>query len=271
MRTRIPMSAFLGGMPLLILLCLPLLGLIWTTSAADISAGLNHSDFASALGLSLKTTLISLVLIVVLGTPLSWWLANANQRARRFVNTLIDVPIILPPAVVGLGLLQVFGLKGLLGDTLQVWGVEIPFTTSAVVIAQVVIATPYYVHTTVAAFEKVDPDLLLVARSLGRGPWYNFRRLLLPLSLPGMIGGAALAWARALGEFGATLLFAGNLVDVTQTMPLAIYMTLESNPQVAVALALVLALSSIGILVLLRLVPNLLNRESTAAVTDIPG
>ena len=262
MRTRTPISALLSGLPLLILLCLPLVGLIWTTSAGDIARGLNHSVFDSALWLSIKTTLGSLMLIIGLGTPLSWWLANTHHRLRKVVNTLIDIPIILPPAVVGLGLLQVFGQQGLLGDTLQVFELQIPFTPLAVVIAQVVIATPYYVHTAVNAFGKIDPELMLVARSLGRGPWYNFRRLVLPLSLPGMVSGAALAWARALGEFGATLLFAGNLSGVTQTMPLGIYMTLESNPQVAVALALVLALTSIGILTLVRLVPALLNRKT---------
>lgn len=252
----------MGGLPLLFLLCLPALGLVLTTSIDDIREGLTHPSFFGAFTLSAKTTMLSLCLIVCFGTPLAWWLAATKHRARQVVTTLLDIPIILPPAVVGLGLLQLFGRQGLWGDTLYVWGLNIPFTTTAVVLAQVVIASPYFIHATTAAFRKVNPDLLLVAQTLGRSPWYNFRRILVPLSLPGLVGGGALAWARALGEFGATLLFAGNLVDVTQTMPLAVYMTLESNPNVAVALALVLTATSIAVLLLIRLLPKHLD-EST--------
>lgn len=241
---------------MLVLLALPILALMFSSSPSDIAAGIEHPLFSPALSLSLRSTLISLALIVLGGTPLAWWLAHSSGRLTRVIATLIELPIVLPPAVVGVALLQVFGRSGLFGDSLNALGWQIPFTTLAVVLAQIVIASPFYVQSATAAFRRVDSELLLVARTLGQSRTGALLRVAVPIALPGLLGGAALAWARALGEFGATLLFAGNLSGQTQTMPLAIYTALESDVRAALALALVLAASATFMLFTLRLVPT---------------
>jgi molybdate transport system permease protein len=172
--------------------------------------------------------------------------------------------------VVGIALLHTFGRSGLFGSELAMLGIQIPFTTAAVVLAQVVVSAPFYVQAATAAFGRVDGDLLIVARTLGQSPAGAFFRVALPLALPGLIGGAALSWARALGEFGATLLFAGNLSGTTQTMPLAIYTALESDIRVALALALVLAGVSVVLLVSLRAVPGFWMRRCHPVAGFVP-
>ena len=253
--TRSRWQSLVLAMPMLVLLALPMLALVSSSSMADLLAGIEHPLFSPALSLSLRSTLMSLVLIVLAGTPLAWWLAHTTGRLGGAVSTLIELPIVLPPAVVGVALLQAFGKNGLFGDVWTAWGLQIPFTTLAVVLAQVVIASPFYVQSARAAFRRVDPDLLLVARTLGQNRYGALLRVAVPVALPGLIGGAALAWARALGEFGATLLFAGNLSGHTQTMPLAIYTALESDVRAALALALVLAAAATFMLFTFRLVP----------------
>lgn len=241
--------------PILGLLVVPLIALAVASSPADLAGAVRDPLFAPALLLSARTTLLSLVLVVVTGTPLAWWLATATGRRARLVEVLVDLPIVIPPAVVGIALLQTFGRRGLLGGWLEAMGLQIPFTSTAVVLAQLVVSAPFYIQAAAAAFRRVDPDLLLVARTLGQSPRGAFFRVAVPLALPGLVVGAALSWARALGEFGATLLFAGNLSGTTQTMPLAIYMALESDVRVAVALALVLAGVSLLLLLALRAAP----------------
>jgi molybdate transport system permease protein len=244
---------------MLALLALPVLALLFGSSPTEILAGLKHPLFAQALGLSAKTTIISLFIVVVAGTPLAWWLATGSHRQTRVVELFVDLPIVLPPAVVGIALLQVFGHSGLFGS------LQIPFTTTAVVLAQVVVSAPFYIQATAAAFRRIDEDLILVARTLGQSPRGTFFRVVAPIALPGMIGGAALAWARAIGEFGATLLFAGNLPGVTQTMPLAIYTALESDLRIALALSLVLAGIAVVLLFGLRMAPAGWRRRTAAA------
>jgi molybdate transport system permease protein len=239
---------------MVLLLAVPLLALVFAGSPSTIQDGVAGPLFGPALRLSLGTSLISLAILMVLGTPLAWWLGRAKSRWVPWVSTLVDVPIVLPPAVVGLALLLAFGRQGVFGAWLQSMGVTLAFSTTAVVLAQVVVAAPFYVQAAAAAFAAVDEELLLVARTLGRSPGQVFTRVALPLALPGLISGAAVAWARALGEFGATLLFAGNMSGTTQTMPLAIYQALESNVDTAVALALVLGLCAVSLLVCVRLV-----------------
>jgi molybdate transport system permease protein len=239
------------------LLVLPLVALALASSPADLAEAVGHPMFVPALLLSARTTLASLALVIVMGTPLAWWLGRATTRASRVVEVLVDLPIVVPPAVVGIALLQTFGRRGLLGGWLEGMGLQIPFTTTAVVMAQLVVSAPFYVQAAAAAFRRVEPDLLIVARTLGQSPAGAFFRVAVPLAMPGLIVGAALSWARALGEFGATLLFAGNLSGETQTMPLAIYMALESDVRVAVALALVLAGVSLMLLLVLRAAPAL--------------
>jgi molybdate transport system permease protein len=241
--------------PMLTLLVLPLLALALASSPGDLATGVRSPLFGPALWLSARTTLVSLAVVIGTGTPLAWWLATAPGRAPRVVEVLVDLPIVVPPAVVGIALLETFGRGGLLGGVLRPLGIQIPFTTVAVVLAQVVVSAPFYVQSAAAAFDRVDRDLLIVARTLGQSPAGAFYRVAVPLAAPGLVGGGALAWARSLGEFGATLLFAGNLPGTTQTMPLAIYMALESDVRVAIAIALVLAAASILLLFALRWAP----------------
>jgi molybdate transport system permease protein len=256
-------AATSGRWPLLIVaapmlgqLALPLLALAMSSSPTDLWAGVADPLFAPALWLSARTTLLSLAIVVGTGTPLAWWLAVGPVRRTRAVELIVDLPIVMPPAVVGIALLQTFGRGGVFSAPLDFLGLQIPFTTTAVVLAQVVVSAPFYVQAAAAAFRRVDPDLLLVGRTLGRSSRGAFVAIAVPLALPGLIGGAALAWARALGEFGATLLFAGNLPGATQTMPLAIYMALESDVRVAVVLSLVLAGVSVLLLFALRAAPS---------------
>ena len=233
------------------LLVLPLLALALATSPSDLAAGLADPLFLPALGLSLRTTLVSLTITIALGTPLAWWLAHGQARLSQLVTVLVELPIVIPPAVVGVGLLASFGRRGLLGPLLAAVDVRLPFTSAAVVIAQVVVAAPFYVQAAAQAFREIDPELLVVARTLGASPTQARLRVALPLAWPGLVAGASLAWARALGEFGSTLLFAGNMSGRTQTMPLAIFSALESDLRLAIVLALVLAAT--GALVLLGL------------------
>ena len=267
-------ASFLLAVPMLGLLVLPVLALILATTPADLAAGLRHPLFASALWLSARTTVIALVVVLAAGTPLAWWLAAARAGPTRVVEVLMRLPIVIPPAVVGIGLLATFGRTGLFGPLLQALGLQVPFSAAAVVVAQVVVAAPFYVQSAASAFRRVDADLLIVARTLGQRPAGAFLRVALPLAMPGLIGGASLAWARALGEFGATLLFAGNLPGVTQTMPLAIYTALESDVRVARALSLVLAVLGLALLLALRLLPELWTRRRAvraAAIASAPS
>ncbi len=243
------------GAALVALLVVPLLALVTSTSAADLSAGLRHPMFAAALGLSLRTTTLSLALTVVLGTPLAWWIATSSSRWAKVVAVLVELPIVLPPAVVGVALLQTFGLRGLLGPALDAVGLRVAFTTVAVVLAQLVVASPFFVRAAAGAFRTVDRDTLLVARTLGASGAGAFGRVALPIAAPGLLVGASLAWARGLGEFGATLLFAGNMPGTTQTVPLAIFTALESDVRLAVVFSLVLAAVGALLLVGLRLLP----------------
>jgi molybdate transport system permease protein len=245
----------LAAAPILVLLVLPLVALFVASSPADLASGTRSPLFGPALWLSARTTGVSLLVVVASGTPLAWWLATGSGRTARTVEAIVDLPIVVPPAVVGIALLETFGRRGLVGPALGALGIQIPFTTLAVILAQVVVSAPFYVQAAAAAFRRVDNDLLIVARTLGQSSRGAFMRVAVPIALPGLIGGAALAWARALGEFGATLLFAGNLPGTTQTMPLAIYMALESDVRVAVALSLVLAAVSVFLLFALRLIP----------------
>ncbi len=243
---------------LVALLALPIVALAMASSPADLAAGVRHPSFLPALWLSAQTTVVSLALVVAAGTPLGWWLSVSSSRAARAVELVVDLPIVIPPAVVGVALLMTFGRNGLIGEELDAMGVRIPFTTLAVVIAQVVVSAPFYVQGAATAFRKVDSDLMVVARTLGASPATAFFRVAVPVALPGLIAGAALSWARAIGEFGATLLFAGNMPGSTQTMPLAIYTALESDVRAALALALALAGVAVVLLFGLRLAPQAL-------------
>lgn len=253
-------GAALLGAALLGLLTLPVLGLMVSASPAAWMEGARDPRFASALALSARTSLWSVAIIALTGTPLAWWLARSRRGAARVVGVLVDLPIVIPPAVIGVALLQTFGRQGWLGPGLDALGVSLPFTGWAVILAQVTVAAPFYVQAAVNAFRDVDSELLVVARTLGATRVETFVRVVLPVALPGLIAGLSLAWARALGEFGATLLFAGNMRGVTQTMPLAIFTALEDDVRVAIALSLLLIALGALILVALRLSSPLLSR-----------
>lgn len=205
-----------------------------------------------ALLLSLGTSTISTVVAVVLGTPLAYILARWRFRLKTWLELLIDLPIVLPPSVAGLMLLIAFGRRGLAGPVLEAFGISLPFTTAAVVIAQVFVAAPLYVRSARVGFSSVDRQLEEAASVEGANTWRLFRMVMVPLSGRAMFTGMVLTWTRALGEFGATILFAGNLEGVTQTMPMAIYLGFERNLGVALALTVVLVVVSLGLLMFTR-------------------
>jgi molybdate transport system permease protein len=244
------------GLLLLAAIVVPLVALALSSSPADLAAGVRHPLFAPALALSGRTTLLSLLVVVVAGTPLGWWLAVGPRRLTRVVEIVVVLPIVIPPAVLGVALLQAFGRSGLIGPLLVSLDLQVPFTTTAVVLTQVVVCAPFYVASAAIAFRRVDIDLVLVARTLGASPASAFFRVAVPVAATGLLGGAALAYARAIGEFGATLLFAGNLSGSTQTMPLAIYMALESDVRAALAISLLLTVIAVALLFAIRLGPR---------------
>lgn len=232
----------------MILLVLPVGVLGFSVSGSDLLRAFSDPRFVPALVLSLQTTLISLAWMLVLGTPVAWMLARSQSWWSRVLSITFELPIVIPPAVVGLSLLLMLGRRSLLGGWLESMGVSLAFESSAVVLAQVVVASPFYVQGAKTAFLRVSNDGLDVAQSLGASPFGAFTHVALPVALPGLATAASLAFARALGEFGATLLFAGNRVGHTQTMPLAIFSALESDISLAVVFALVLAATGLGLL-----------------------
>jgi molybdate transport system permease protein len=249
---RLTMSILIAIM--LLYLFLPLLSVFITKSPGMLLEKLNSPITYKALWLSLKTTVVTLFFIIVFGTPLAYWLAKTDFRGKKALEVALQMPIVSPPAVVGVGLLLVFGQKGLLGSTFSVWGVAIPFTAVAVVMAQLFMSAPFFVTTARQAFEAVDDEYVSVSRTLGISRWKTFLRVTLPLALPGLLAGVALSWARALGEFGATMMFAGNLPGTTQTLPLAIFTAMESDADIAVAISALLLTVSFLLLLLIGFV-----------------
>ena len=220
-----------------------------------------------ALILSLLTTSLTLGIVIVLGTPVAWLLARYQFRGREALDTLIDLPMVLPPAVAGVALLMAFGRRGILGPTLSdTFGIEIPFTTLAVIMAQAFVATPFYVKAAKAGFESIDRDLENVSATLGVSRLQTFWSVTVPLSLPALLGGAVMAWARALGEFGATIMFAGNFMGRTQTMPLAIYGTMESGRlNAALVLSSILIVVSFTVLIVFKAIARYATGQPTPA------
>lgn len=237
---------------LLLLVVLPVMGLLFTSSPRELLQGLADPLVGPAVRLTIATTTTSLVLVVCCGTPLAWVLAHRRSRPWRIVETIVQLPVVLPPAVAGVALLLAFGRRGLLGPALASAGIGLPFTRAAVILAETFVAAPFYVQAAIAAFRRLDPDLVLVARTLGASRPRVFFTLAIPISRSGLAGGAAMSWARALGEFGATLMFAGNLSGRTQTLPLAIYTALESDLRTAQSLSIVLVVVAFALLVAIR-------------------
>jgi molybdate transport system permease protein len=234
-------------------LVLPLAALFTRVPLATLVDQLGNRVVTDALIVSIKTTLVAQAAILVFGTPTAYLLATRRFPGRALAITLVELPLVLPPAVAGIGLLAAFGRFGMLGSTLRFLGLEIPFTQTAVVLAVAFVASPLYVRQAIAAFEAVDQSLVDASRTLGAGPARTFARIALPLALGGLAAGAALAFARGLGEFGATIMFAGSFQGVTQTLPLAIYAEFENRFEVALAIGALLVVISAILLVAMKI------------------
>ncbi len=249
----------LASLPLLLFVVVPLWVLIRRVSLPNfldlLIAGLtgySHSDAAQALALSVETTLIATLLTLVLGTPLAYLLARRRFWGHSALDALIDLPLVLPPAVAGIALLVTFGRHGTFGPALAHMGIMLPFTPAAVVLAQIFVASPFYVRAAVNAFSETRDEIEDAAAIDGAGSWGVFARVTLPLALPALVSGAVMTWARALGEFGATIIFAGNFPGRTETIPLAIYLGFEIDLRTALSLAALQLIVAFGILLLVR-------------------
>ena len=251
--SRPPRLVIAAAVAAALLFLLPFLGLLWRmpwSSAWDL---LSAPESRDAFRLSLITSIGATVLVVALGMPLAWLLARTTFPGRRLVRGLVVLPMVLPPVVGGIALLYAFGRRGIVGRYLDSWfGITLPFSTAGAVIAAAFVAMPFFVITVEAALRSADPRFEDAARTLRADRWTRFRRVTLPLIRPAVIAGTVLAWARALGEFGATITFAGNFPGRTQTLPLAAFVALETDPEAAVALALVLVVASVAVIVALR-------------------
>ena len=231
----------------------PVIAVVWRAAASpDFVASLRGHFVLEALTLTGVTTAVTLILAFVGGTPLAYLLARYSFRGKRLVETAVDFPLVLPPVVAGLALLMAFGRRGVLGPGLGVLGIELPFTTAAVVLAQLFVASPFYVRSARVGFGAIDPDIEEAAAMDGASAWASFRRITLPLALPSIASGMVLCFGRAVSEFGATLLFAGNLEGRTQTMSLAIMQAMQTNLASALALAVLLVVTAATVLLLSR-------------------
>jgi molybdate transport system permease protein len=250
---RIPAALLVPAGIGLAFLVLPLAGLLVRAPWPTLAERLAKPGVLTALRLSLQTATIATIVCILVGVPLAWLLARVDFPGRKVVRALVTVPLVLPPVVGGVALLLVFGRKGIVGSWLDsAFGITLPFTTTGVVIAEAFVAMPFLVLAVEGALRGADTRYEEAAATLGARRWTTFRRVTLPLVAPGIAAGAVLCWARALGEFGATITFAGNYPGRTQTMPLAVYLVLEDNLQDAIVLSLILLAVSVTILVSLR-------------------
>ncbi|MBA3746868.1 MAG: molybdate ABC transporter permease subunit [Solirubrobacterales bacterium] len=243
-------------------LALPIVALFAEIPLADVPALLSDPTVQHALEVTARTNAIANVLILGFGTPLAYMLATKRFRGRALVVTLVELPLVMPPAVAGIGLLAAFGAGGLLGDDLQRVGIFLPFSEWAVVLAITFVASPFYVRQAISAFEAVDPTYTAAARTLGAGPARTFWRICMPLAAAGLIAGWVLAFARGVGEFGATIVFAGNVQGSTQTLTLAVYEELDANFDVALAIGVLLVVLSAGVLLSYKMIVSW--RDSTS-------
>ncbi len=250
---RLPAPALALAIFAVAFFALPLVGLIWRAPWSKAWIYLSADEALTALRLSLTCSLWATGLSILFGVPLAWMLARVEFPGRNAVRALCTLSMVLPPVVGGVALFFALGRRGIVGQYLDRWfDITLAFTTAGVVIAQTFVAMPFLVITVEAALRQLDGRVEDASRTLGASPWYTFRRVTLPAIRPALVAGAVLAWARALGEFGATITFAGNFPGTTQTMPLAVYLSLETNPEAAIILALVLIAVSFVVIVGLR-------------------
>lgn len=252
-RQRVPVALLIPAALGLAFLVLPLAGLLIRAPWSTLPQRLTEPGVLTALRLSVQSATIATIVCLVLGVPLAWLLARVDFPGRRIVRALVTVPLVLPPVVGGVALLLVFGRRGALGSWLDAtFGITLPFTATGVVLAEAFVAMPFLVIAVEGALRGVDVRYEEAAATLGAGRWTTFTHVTLPLVAPGIAAGAVLCWARALGEFGATITFAGNFPGRTQTMPLAVYLALETDPQAAIVLSLILLAVCVAILAGLR-------------------
>jgi molybdate transport system permease protein len=255
-------DARLGRPPLLLvvpaalaalLLVVPLISLVANTPWSGVTDQLSSTAVREALWLSVLASGVTVAMCLLIGTPLAWVLARVSFPGRSLVRAAVTVPLVLPPVVAGVALVTALGRTGVIGQLLDDWfGITIPYTTTAVVIAHTFVSMPFYVLAVEGALRASGERYDVVAATLGADRWTTFRRVTLPLAMPGVLAGAALAWARSLGEFGATITFAGNYPGTTQTMPTLIYQALQADPEIARTLSMILLVVSVGILAGLR-------------------
>jgi molybdate transport system permease protein len=252
-------------------LTVPLVALFYEAPLTDVPSLLGEQVVRDAIEVTVRTNLVANVLILALGTPAAWVLATRRFRGRALLVTLCELPLVLPPAVAGIALLSAFAQGGLFGDELADAGIILPFTEWAVVLAIVFVASPFYVRQAIAAFETVDTDLTDVARTLGASRTRTFWRVALPLSSAGLAAGWVLAFARGVGEFGATIIFAGNVQGKTSTLPLAVYQELDVNLDIALAISVVLVVLSATVLISYKLLGTWRSSSSTSSAGFAPS
>ena len=253
MKSRAPIGLVVPAVGGVLLIVVPLIGLLQRVPWSDVATQATSPEVRQALRLSLQCSFGALAVSLVLGVPLAWVLARVPFPGRSVVRALVLLPMVVPPVVGGVALLYAFGRQGLLGRHLGSLPLfPLPFTTRAVVLAEAFVAMPFLVVTAEAGLRQLNPRYEEAAATMGAGPWRRFWTVTVPLISPSLAAGAALAWARALGEFGATITFAGNLPGRTQTMPSAIYVSLESRPETAIVLSLILLAISLAVLIVLR-------------------
>lgn len=252
-------------------LAVPLVALFWEAPLGDLPSLLGTQAVRDAIWVTVKTNLAANVLIVAFGTPAAWILATRRFRGRALVLTLCELPLVLPPAVAGIALLSAYAQGGLFGDALEGLGVVLPFGPWAVVLAVTFVAAPFYLRQAVAAFGAVDPDLMDVARTLGASRTRTFWRVVLPLAADGLAAGWVLAFARGVAEFGATIIFAGNVQGRTQTLTLAVYQQLDSDVDVALALGVMLVALSAAVLLSYKLLGAWRSWTSTSPAGFAPS
>lgn len=248
-----PRGIALLALPALAIVAVPVIAVAWRTPWSQFWSSITGDATRTALWVSLRTSLTTTALALVFGTPLAWLLANSQFRGRSVIRALCVLPMVLPPVVGGVALLYAFGRRGVIGGALDEWfGIRLAFTETAAVMAQFFVAAPFFVVVMEAAFDQVDRRVIGTARTFGAGPWRTFLTVTLPLVGPSLVAGLVLTWARALGEFGATITFAGNTPGRTQTVPLAVFSALESGDDSALALSMLMVIISVAVLVALR-------------------
>ncbi len=236
----------------ILLIFFPILSIFDSVAVSDLVAGLGSPIVLKSIKVSAVSSGVSILVVVILGLPTAYFLSRYDFPGKMFLDTLLEIPMVLPPAVSGIALLLTFGRRGIIGGWLSGIGVNIPFSLAAVVVAQIFVAVPFFIRTVKCGFRGINKNMEKAAQTLGKSPWQVFLKVTLPLAMPSVISGTVMAWARALGEFGATLMFAGNMPDRTQTLPLAVYTAMETDFAAAMTISAIMVLISFFVLVLVK-------------------